>query len=122
MAKQTAAERRAQVLQKAHDDLVVWNGTKCNRLIWAMARAQMLGLDTILQVKNDGIHIRIQTPDLDTCHDHYLSELNEWEMQCIEQDLSNKEQERARQVRLRQVREQVLSTLTDEQKEALGLL
>ena len=75
----------------------------------------------ILPRDGDDIQIRFWDTVAETYTDVRLSEMGEWQMQSIERELDERKQEEDRQARLRELRKDVLTRLTDEEKEALGL-
>lgn len=121
MSKETAAQRRAREATEARAAQETWAREKCVRLLKVLARAQELGLKTSLQIKQDDVFVHICDKHALTSHQVYLSELSVWEMQSMEQGLADLQAERARESRLREVRAQLIATLTEEQKEALGI-
>jgi hypothetical protein len=120
--KETAAERRAREAAEARVAQEAWEISKPMRLLQALARAQDLGIEGCrVRHRKDGVLCyEFYFTDYNTYADP-VEELSEWTMQCIENDLQEIQAERHKQQHLREVREKTLATLTDEQKEALGL-
>jgi hypothetical protein len=121
MAKETAADRRAREAVEAREAQARWEAQRPMRLLRVLARANDLGLFTNLYIMDDDIHITITSQDCTYYHHLYLSELTEWQMQALEQDMEDREQEKQRQARLNEIRQDVLNRLTQEEKEALGI-
>jgi len=120
MAKETAADRRAREAVEAREAQARWEAERPMRLLRVLARANDLGLFTNLFIDDD-IHITITSQDCTYYHHLYLSELTEWQMQALEQDMEDREQEKQRQARLNEIRQDVLNRLTQEEKEALDI-
>lgn len=121
--RETAAQRRAREAAEARAALEAWEREKPARLLQALALAYDLNVDARVQHNREG-ELYYDFHFGDGYEDHYgdpVDALSEWIMQMIEQRLQDLQAERNRQERLREVRAQLIATLTDEQKEALGL-
>lgn len=120
MAKETATERRAREAQEAREQEQKWEAEKPMRLLRAMARANELG-SNICSVffKNEELHYSFYFSS-HTSYSDRLCELSEYTMDNIEYSLDWIEAERRKEKRLKQLRSEVLSRLTEEEKEALG--
>jgi hypothetical protein len=120
--QETRAQRRAREAQEAQIAAARWNEQKHSRLLRALARAQDLGVDACVYHRNDVMYYKFNTNvehNGNWCDP--VAELMEHVMEYIEQDLEKVSAEQQRARRLAQVRQDVLSRLTEEQKEALGL-
>ena len=121
--RETAAQRRAREAQEAREAQARWNEQKHKRLVQALARAQDLGVDACVYHRNDVMYYKFNTNveyNGNWCDP--VAELMEHVMEYIEQDLEKVAAEQQRTRRLAQVRQDVLSRLSEEEREALGLI
>jgi hypothetical protein len=120
--RETATQRHAREAMEARIAAAKWNEQKHLRLLQAMAAASDVNVRA--QVFYRGVLI-CYSFSWDTYGDDVLSEpvadLTEWQMQSIEQRLSELREAELKRQRLAQVRAQVLERLSDEEREALGL-
>lgn len=127
--KETAAERRAREAQEAREAHTRWEAEKPARLLRALARAHDLGVEAYVNHRYDNVlYYCFRFPGSADSMNAYAEtycdpvvELTEYIMGYIENDLDAQAQTEAKRLRLAEVREHTLATLTDEQKEALGL-
>lgn len=123
--KETAAQRRAREAQEAREAQARWEAEKPMRLLQALARARDLSIDAFVSYKYDNVLYYSFTFMGDDQYANVWSdpvaELTEYAMGLIEAELEVVHQAHLRRLRLAEVRAQTLATLTDEQKEALGL-
>lgn len=117
--KETAAERRAREAQEAQEAQALWERQKPARLVRAMALATNLAIPA--KVYNRGEVLMYRFDFKNSSVGGPVSDMTEWDMFCIEQDLCGASEAIKRERHLREVRAQTLASLTDEQKEALGL-
>jgi len=120
--RETRAQRRAREAQEAQIAAARWNEQKHLRLLSALARAQDLGVDACVYYRNGVMYYKFNTnvEYNGNWHDP-VAELMEHVMEYIEQDLEKVAAEQQRSRRLAQVRQDVLSRLSEEEREALGL-
>lgn len=120
--RETATQRRAREAAEAREAQAAWERDKASRLLQAMAAASDVNVRA--QVFYQGVLI-CYSFSWDTSGYDVLSEpiadLTEWQMQSIEQRLSELREAELKRQRLAQVRAQVLERLSDEEREALGL-
>lgn len=127
--KETAAERRAREAVQAREAQARWEADKPARLLRALARAHDLGVDAYVNHRYDNVlYYCFRFPSSADSMNAYAEtycdpvvELTEWGMHYIENDLDTLALAEVKRLRLAEVRAQTLATLTDEQKEALGL-
>ena len=125
--KPTAAERRAREAVQAREAQARWEADKPARLLRALARAHDLGVEAYVNHRYDNVlYYCFRFPDsthayAETYCDPVV-ELTEWGMAYIENDLDALALAEVKRRRLAEVRAQTLATLTDEQKQALGLI
>jgi hypothetical protein len=128
--KETAAERRAREAVQAREAQARWEADKPARLLRALARAHDLGVDAYVNHRYDNVlYYCFRFPrsadsnyaSYDATYCDPVVELTEWGMHYIENDLDTLALAEVKRLRLAEVRAQTLATLTDEQKEALGL-
>lgn len=128
--RETAAERRAREAVEAREAQARWEADKPARLLRALARAHDLGMDAYVNHRYDNVlYYCFRSPSSADSMSAYAEtycdpvvELTEYIMGYIENDLDALAQTEAKRRRLAEVRAQMLVTLTDEQKEALGLI
>jgi hypothetical protein len=121
MPKETAAERRAREAEEARTREALWEAEKPMRLLMALARANDLDVPGFMTYKHDGVlYYSFNFGGWNVYTDPFV-ELGELTMQNIENELADIEAKRAKERRLRQVKEKLLASLTDEEREALGL-
>lgn len=127
--KETAAERRAREAAVARATQEKWEADKPARLLRALARAHDLGVEAYVNHRYDNVlYYCFRFPDSADSTNAYAEtycdpvvELTEYMMVYIENDLDARAQTEAKRRRLAEVRAHTMATLTDEQKEALGL-
>ncbi len=120
MAKETAKERRAREALEAQEAEARWEAEKPLRLLTALARAHDLDLEGRVYHRYDNVMYYAFALDGDDISDT-VAELSEHVMGLIESRLDAVAEERARRVRLAEVRRGVIARLTEEEREALGL-
>lgn len=123
MAKETVAQRRAHETRtrEADDRYMLWEAEKYMRLIRALTRANDLELGARVYYRADNIlYYEFKFGGYDYYHEPVV-ELGESTMDLINQELDSIEAKRAKERRLRQVKEELLARLTDEEREVLGL-
>ena len=128
--QETRAQRRAREAEEARIATARWNEKKYERLLKALARAHDLGVEAYVNHRYDNVlYYCFRFPGSADSMNAYAEtycdpvvELNEYIMGYIENDLDARAQAEARRRRLNEVRAQTLATLTEEQKEALGLI
>jgi hypothetical protein len=121
--RESAAERRAREAVEARAAQEAWERQRPALLLEALARAHDLNVSANMSFTKQGELYYWFNFDEDgyATEKGMVSDLAEWQMQNIVNRLAQLEQERDRQRHLREVRAQLIATLTDEQKEALGL-
>jgi hypothetical protein len=123
MAKETVAQRRARETRtrEADDRYMLWEAEKPMRLLCALARANDLEVEARVYYRADNIlYYEFKFSGYDYYHEPVV-ELGESIMDLINQELDSIEAKRAKKRRLRQVKEELLARLSDEEREALGL-
>lgn len=128
--KETAAERRAREAVEAREAQARWEAERSDRLLRALARAHDLGVDAYVNHRYDNVlYYCFRFPGSAHSMSAYaetycdpVSQMMEHQMGYIENDLDVLAQAEVKRRRLDEVRAQTLATLTDEQKEALGLI
>jgi hypothetical protein len=117
--KETAAERRAREAAEARASQEKWLAERSDRLLKAMARAAGLYVSAEVRYSEDELYYRFALSGCDKWEP--VSTLEEWTMICIEEELERRLKEEQRKEYLKTVKAELMATLTDEQKEALGL-
>ena len=128
--KETAAERRAREAAVARATQEKWEADKPARLLRALARAHDLGVEAYVNHRYDNVlYYCFRFPGSADSMNAYAEtycdpvvELTEYMMGYIENDLDALALAEVKRLRLAEVRAQTLATLTDEQKQALGLI
>ena len=125
MPKETATERRAREAQEARIALEKWEVEKPMRLLKALARLpnetrHFDDAHSCVYMHANGMRYVFSIPDLDTIVG-YVDELTSWTMEYIEGVISDYEAKRQKDVYMLALRAELLSKMTDEEKEALGL-
>ena len=123
MPKETATERRAREAAEARIAQEKWEAKKLMRLLKALARVPQGDFNisgTVCMAESGEMKCAFWTPD--TGHIvAFVDELTEWTMQYIETAIDNYEEKRKRDSYMLALRAELLSKMTDEEKEALGL-
>jgi carbonic anhydrase/acetyltransferase-like protein (isoleucine patch superfamily) len=122
--KETATQRRAREAQEAQLANQKWEAEKSDRLLRALAWASDLNMLARVYHRYDNImyyEFRFDEQIHDVYHDP-VAELSDHMMTLIESRLQESNQQRVKQMRLVQLREDVISRLSDEELEALGLV
>ena len=117
--KETAAQRRAREAVQAREAQTRWEAERSDRLLKAMARATALYVSAEVCYFGDKLCYRFALSGFDMWEP--VSTLEEWNMTCIEEELERRLKEEQRKDYLKTVKAELMATLTDEQKEALGL-
>lgn len=122
--RETAAERRAREAQEAREAEARWEEEKPMRLLRALARANDLGIGARVYHRYDNtMYYEFNTSvDYNGTWSDPVIELSEYVMSKIENDLDAIQEERKRRQHLAQVKQDVIARLTDEEKQALGLI
>lgn len=118
--KETASERRAREVQESRAADITWEATRCERLLAAMALANSLYVNAAVCYKDQELCYKFALNGFDQWEPVHTME--EWNMVCIEEDLARRVKEEKRKDYLKVVKADLLLTLSDEQKEALGLI
>lgn len=121
MPKETKSQLIARVAQEANERDVLWEAEKPMRLLHALARANDLEVGARVYYRADNILYYEFKFDGYTQYYDPVIELGESTMGLIDQELDELEAKRAKERRLRQVKEELLARLSDEEREALGL-
>jgi hypothetical protein len=122
-SKETAAQRRAREAAAARAAEERWEREKPARLLRAMATATDLNVEARVYHRYDSVlyySFRLGSHGEDVFSDP-VAELGEWTMQNIEQRLGELREAELKRIHMEAVRREVISLLTDEQREALGL-
>lgn len=120
--RETAAERRGREAAEARAAQEKWEREKPARLLRAMATATDLNVAAQVFYQGEVLHYAFRFDSFgDDVETGAVSELAEWQMQCIEQRLVELREAELKRVRLQQVRKDVLARLSEEEREALGL-
>lgn len=125
MPKETATERRAREAQEARIALEKWEAEKPMRLLKALARLpngtrHYDDAHSYVYMHANGMRYVFSIPDLDTIVG-YVDELTSWTMEYIEGVISDYEAKRQKEAYMLALRAELLSKMTDEEREALGL-
>jgi hypothetical protein len=123
MAKETVAQRRARETRtrEADDRYMLWEAEKPMRLLRALARANDLEVEARVYYRADNILYYEFDFGGYTHYSDPVVELGESTMDLIDLELDSIEAKRVKERRLRQVKEELLARLTNEEREALGL-
>lgn len=122
MPKETATERRAREATEARIALEKWEAEKPMRLLRALARMplndpEMRGRVFFKRDQLMYLFYSIQSEEI--CG--YVNELSEHMMSYIENVVVDYEVKRQKEARMLALRAELLSKMTDEDREALGL-
>jgi hypothetical protein len=123
MPRETATERRARDAIEARVKQEKWEQEKPMRLLNALARAHDLGIKAYVTHRYivDLYYVFHFDDDIFENHDNLVCALAEWTMDSIEASLDEIQKRRDRESYLLALRAELLSTMTDEEREALGL-
>jgi hypothetical protein len=123
MPRETATERRAREATEARVKQEKWEQEKPMRLLNALARAHDLDIKAYVTHRyNDVLYYAFHFDDsIFETHGNPVEALAEWAMNSIEASLDEIQKKRDRQSYLLALRAELLSTMTDEEREALGL-
>ena len=121
MPKETQAQRRARELAEVAKQQAQWEAERPVRLLQALALARDLGVEA--RVYNRYVDEMYYSFRFDDCvYSEPVVELGECAMNFFEGKLQEERLAQQRRRHLDQVRQDTLAELSDEQKEALGLL
>lgn len=121
MAKETSAQRRAREFHEAEKARQKFEAEKPIRLINALAEANSLGVSASVYYRYDNVlyySFRFEDWELSGT----FAELEQWTLDSIENKLNEIRKERDHKKYLNKIKNELLERLTDEEKEALGLL
>lgn len=121
MAKETSAQRRAREFYEAEEARQKFEAEKPIRLLNALAEANSLGVSASVYYRYDNVlyySFRFEDWELS---DTFV-ELEQWTLDSIENKLNEIRKERDHKKYLNKIKNELLERLTDEEKEALGLL
>ena len=118
--KETAAERRAREAAQACEAQARWEAKRSDRLLKAMAHAANLYVNATVCYLGDELCYQFALSGFDQWEP--VHSMEEWNMTAIEEELGRRYQEERRKDHLKEVKAKVLATLTEEEKEALGLI
>ena len=118
--RETAADRRAREAAEAREAQERWEQERPMRLLRAMALANQLYVNAQVCLTNDQLCYQFALSGFERFE--LVDSLEEWNMICIEEELERRYQEEQRKDHLKQVKADLMRTLTEEQKEALGLI
>jgi hypothetical protein len=123
MPRETATERRAREAAETRVKQEKWEQEKPMRLLNALARAHDLGIKAYVTHRyNDVLYYTFHTDDdIFENYGNPVDALAEWTMASIEAELDEVQKRRDRESYLLALRAELLSTMTDEEREALGL-
>jgi hypothetical protein len=123
MPRETATERRAREAAEARAEIENWEKDRPIRLLGAMARAKSLGIDCGVYYRHDNLMMYYEFKF--SYHDDVVlgrvDDMTEWVMSVIENRLDVVHQDKEKKRRLAQLRVELLASMTDEEREALGL-
>lgn len=121
MARETRAERNAREAQQREEYRLNWEKERPMRLLEAMARCERLGVSTLVYHKAGQLAYSFYF-DVDGYNtaSGLFCELEESTMQWVESKLDEVQRERDHHTRMKNLKEDVLKRLTDEEREALG--
>ena len=123
MVKETVAQRNMRVAQEQREAELKWEAEKPVRLLNALAMARSLDIDAHVFYRHDDIlYYYFSFSDGENVYCDPVVELGEWTMRTIEADLEATKMKKQRDSHLNRVRDELLARLSDEEKEALGLL
>lgn len=122
MPKELASERRARELTEARIAEQKWEAEKPMRLLMALARLpqndpEMRG--RVFYKNGQLMYLFYSTQSEEICG--YVDELSDWTMMYIENTINDYEAKRQKDTYMLALRAKLLSKMTDEEKEALGL-
>ena len=130
MTKETATQRRArerkELVRAQQEREQKFEAEKSTRLLHALARADRLGVVANVFYRYEDVLIyqfdfsQVNLPNSWAFCDT-VAELSEWMMDSIENQLKLVEEARDRGKRLKNIKNEVLARLTDEEREALGI-
>ena len=122
MPKETATERRAREAAEARIAEQKWEAEKPMRLLMALARLpqndpEMRG--RVFYKNGQLMYLFYSIESEEICG--YVDELSDWTMRYIENTIDDYEAKRQKDVYMLALRAELLSKMTDEEREALGL-
>ena len=117
---ETAQDRRVREAQEARIATAKWNEQKHLRLLRAMALANQLYVNAQVCLENDQLCYQFALSGFERFE--LVDSLEEWNMIAIEEELERRQIAEQHKARLKEVKADLMRTLTEEQKEALGLI
>jgi len=123
MSRETAIERRAREAAETRVKQEKWEQEKPMRLLNALARAHDLGIKAYVTHRyNDVLFYTFHTDnDIFETYGNPVDARAERTMDSIDASLDEIQKKRDRESYLLALRAELLSTMTDEEREALGL-
>jgi hypothetical protein len=119
--RETATERRAREAAEMRAAVEVWQSRRPFRLLEALARANgLLDVESRVFYRDGSMHYEFDCGNYERA-DGLVIELNSWTMDMIDKMLDDVEERLVKQRRMENLRREVLSKLTDEEREALGI-
>lgn len=119
MPKETAAARQAREAKEARIAEEKWEAEKPMRLLKALARLDDKA-HACVYMHCGGMRYKFTIPDSDI-FEGYVDQLSDWTMRYIENTIDDYEAKRQKEAYMLALRAELLSKMTDEEKEALGL-
>lgn len=112
--------RQTRVVQKEPMVQSAWEAKRCERLLRAMALANQLNVPVQVSYKHNQLGYKFDLTGFNQWES--VSSMDEWIMDCIDNQLADMLKRQQRKEYLKKVKAELLNTLTDDQKEALGLI
>ncbi len=121
--RETAAQRREREATEAEAARQDWERRKPAMLLRALACATDMGVHADVFHKSEALcySFTFENGWGDVCKGE-VSGLEEWELESIMQRLCEIREAKAKQERMRSLRDELISRMTPEEREALGLI
>ncbi len=121
--RETAAQRRAREAAEAEAAVMAWERQKPALLLRALACATDEGVYAEVFHKGEVLWYSFSFDEsVGDAWKGEVSSLQEWELDAIMQRFAELREAKAKQARMRHLREELISKLTPEEREALGLI
>ena len=121
--RETAAQRRAREAAEAEAAVIAWERRKPAFLLRVLACATDMGVYAEVFHKGEVLcySFTFDESEHDVCKGD-VSSLEEWELESVMQRLSEIKEAKVKRERMRILRDELISRMTPEEREALGLI